>query len=168
MAKQNQKSGAAADKWGRETASYVASQIGAKMKKPGSNEATFRGKRVVIKCAASATDRVGVTSKMLSTLDSVIAAFGDDDGTFGLWMLSASVIVSQAPLQSRRKNSGEQRMIRGTLFVNQGKHLGRLKIPSLSRSSAARSFLTYWKPHNIDWQNPGGMVLDHTAGDQLP
>jgi predicted HNH restriction endonuclease len=167
MAKQNRKTGAAADKWGRETARYIASQIGAKMKKTGSNEATFRGKKVVIKCAAPATDRVGVTSEMLSTLDSVIAAFSADDGSFELWMLRASVIRSQAPLRSRRKTSGAQRMIRKTLFVDQGKHLGSSKIPSLSRSSSARSYLTYWKPHNIDWQNPGGIVLDHSAGDQL-
>jgi|GEM_PF-2949240 Predicted restriction endonuclease len=167
MAKQNRKSGAAADKWGRETARYIASQIGAKMKKPGSNEATFRGKKVVIKCAAPATDRVGVTSKMLSTLDFVIAAFSADDGSFELWMLPARVIPSHAPLRSRRKTSAAQRMIRKTLFLNQGQPLGSLKIPSLSRSSSARSYLTYWKPRNIDWQNPGGIVLDHSAGDQL-
>lgn len=165
MAKQNRKTGVAADKWGRETARYIASQIGAKMKKTGSNEASFRGKKVVIKCAAPATDRVGVTSKMLSTLDSVIAAFEADDGSFDLWILPANLVPSQATLHSHRKTSGEQLMIRKTSFVDQGQHLGSLKIPSLSRSPSA--YLTYWKPRNIDWQNPGGVVLDHSAGDQL-
>jgi hypothetical protein len=30
-----------------------------------------------------------------------------------------------------------------------------------------RSYLTYWKPQNIDWDNPSSEVLDHTAGNQL-
>jgi len=39
-------------------------------------------KNVVIKCAASATDSVGVTFKMLERLDSIIGAFQLDDGSF--------------------------------------------------------------------------------------
>lgn len=85
---QDRASGAAANKWGRETARKIASEIGAKMEGRTSNEARLEGKRTVIKCAASATDSVGVTFKMLDRLDSIIAAFQLDDGSFELWSLS--------------------------------------------------------------------------------
>lgn len=84
---QDRASGAAANDWGRATARAIASQIGAVMKSRASNEALLDGKKVVIKCAASATDSVGVTFKMLDRLDSVIAAFQLDDGSFELWSL---------------------------------------------------------------------------------
>jgi hypothetical protein len=29
------------------------------------------------------------------------------------------------------------------------------------------SYLTYWKPQRIDWDDPSREVLDHTAGNQL-
>ena len=69
---QDRASGAAANDWGLTTARAIASQIGAVMKSRASNEALLDGKKVVIKCAASATDSVGVTFKMLDRLDSVI------------------------------------------------------------------------------------------------
>jgi hypothetical protein len=43
-----------------------------------SNEALLEGKTVVIKCAASATDSVGVTFKMLDRLDLSLARFNLD------------------------------------------------------------------------------------------
>lgn len=53
-----------------------------------SNEALLNGQHVVIKCAAPATDSVGVTYQMLERLDAVIGAFQLDDGSFELWSLS--------------------------------------------------------------------------------
>jgi predicted HNH restriction endonuclease len=29
------------------------------------------------------------------------------------------------------------------------------------------SYLTYWKPQNLDWDEPGSQILNHTAGNQL-
>ncbi len=79
---QDRDSGAAANQWGRETARYIASQIGATMQSRASNEALLNGQNVVIKCAAPATNSVGVTYKMLEKLDAVIGAFQSDDGSF--------------------------------------------------------------------------------------
>ena len=54
---QDRSTGAAADRWGRETARLIAFQIGATMQRRGSNEALLNGQKVAIKCAAAATDR---------------------------------------------------------------------------------------------------------------
>jgi hypothetical protein len=59
---QDRASGAAADKWGRETARKIASKIGAVMKGRTSNEAQLDGETIVIKCAASATEQKLATS----------------------------------------------------------------------------------------------------------
>ena len=80
--KQKQLTGAAAGEWGRKTAQAIASVLGAEFKKHTSNEATFKGKTIVIKCAAPATNSVGITFKMLDRLDSIVVAFKGDDGSF--------------------------------------------------------------------------------------
>jgi hypothetical protein len=82
---QDQARGAAANEWGRETARQIAFRIGAVMRGSASNEVNLDGKHIVIKCSARATDSVGVTFKMLETLDAVIGAFQLDDGSFELW-----------------------------------------------------------------------------------
>jgi hypothetical protein len=68
---QDRASGAAADKWGRETASALAQKLGATQFSGSSNECRLDGDRVVIKCAAAANDSVGVTFKMLDRLDAL-------------------------------------------------------------------------------------------------
>ena len=55
---QDRSSGAAADRWGRETARQIASEIGATMLSHRSNEALLSGQKVVIKCAAPATTKL--------------------------------------------------------------------------------------------------------------
>jgi hypothetical protein len=57
-----------------------------------SNRASFHGKHVVIKCAARATSSVGMTFKMLGTLDAIIAALQLDDGSFEVWSLPSDVL----------------------------------------------------------------------------
>lgn len=89
---QDRNSGAAANRWGRETARQIASRIGATMQIRASNEALLDGQKVVIKCAAPATDSVGVTYKMLEKLDAVIGAFQLDDGSFDLWSVFAQTV----------------------------------------------------------------------------
>jgi hypothetical protein len=102
---QDQISGAAANEWGRVTARAIASKIGAIMKGQTSNEALLEGKTVVIKCAASATDSVGVTFKMLDRLDSIIGAFQLDDARLSRrkgWHSSKTVFRTER--KTSRKN----------------------------------------------------------------
>lgn len=126
---QDRASGAAANKWGRETARKIASKIGAVMKGRTSNEARLDGKTVVIKCAASATDSVGVTFKMLDSLDSVIGAFQLDDDSFELWSLSPEKF-RQGMRDTRSKGSaaGKVGIVRKDSFEKGGITLGRIRL----------------------------------------
>jgi len=60
---QNKVSGAAANKWGLQTAQRISPKIGAAVLNSTSNEVRFKGKRVVIKCGKTATNSVRVTFK---------------------------------------------------------------------------------------------------------
>jgi hypothetical protein len=124
----NQASGAAANEWGRETARVIASRIGAVMLGAGSNEARLDGKHVVIKCAARATDSVGVTFKMLENLAAVIAAFQLDDGSFELWSLPADVFRAEMrDTRSRGAASGKVGLVRRAVFSSRGSLVGRIR-----------------------------------------
>jgi predicted HNH restriction endonuclease len=158
---QDKESGAAASRWGLETARQVASQLGATMKEGRSNEAFFKGQRVVIKCAAVSTDKVGVTYKMLEKLDSVIAAFEDDDGALELWSLQ----TGQFRAAMHARSQGEQGMVRRDFFRSDGKFLRKVFISAASNPIS--SYLAYWKPSNVDWEDPSSQFLNHAASNQL-
>jgi hypothetical protein len=99
------------------------------MKSRASNEALLNGKNVVIKCAAPATDSVGVTYKMLETLDAIIGAFQLDDGSFELWSLSPEQFESaMRKTRSRGPSAGKVAIVRRSIFVSHGIHLGRVWI----------------------------------------
>jgi len=72
---------------------------------------------VVIKCAASATDSVGVTFKMLERLDSIIGAFQLDDGSFELWSLSPEKFRQEMrDTRSRGSAAGKVGIVRRDFF----------------------------------------------------
>ena len=126
---QDQISGAAANEWGRVTARAIASKIGAIMKGQTSNEALLEGKIVVIKCAASATDSVGVTFKMLDRLDSIIGAFQLDDASFELWSLSPEEFRNgMRDTRSRGAAAGKVGIVRRQSFEQNGRLLGRIRL----------------------------------------
>ena len=135
---QDRASGAAANKWGRETARKIASKIDAVMKGRTSNEARLDGKTIVIKCAASRTDSVGVTFKMLDRLDSIIGAFQLDDGSFEVWSLSPEKF-RQGMRDTRSKGSaaGKVGIVRKVSFEKGGITLGRIRLDDDSTSAGA-------------------------------
>jgi hypothetical protein len=125
---QNQASGAKANKWGRETARQIASLIGAVMLTSNSNEASLDGKRVIIKCSARATGRVGVTFKILGSLDSVIGAFRLNDGSFELWSLPSDVFRAEMkPTRSRGASAGKVGQVRRSVFTSRGTLMGNIR-----------------------------------------
>jgi hypothetical protein len=126
---QDRVSGAAANDWGLATARVIASKIGAVMKGRTSNEATLDSKTVVIKCAASATDSVGVTFKMLDRLDSIIGAFQLDDGSFELWSLSPEKFRQKMrDTRSRGSSAGKVGIVRKDSFEKSGRLLARIRL----------------------------------------
>lgn len=130
---QDKSSGAAADHWGRETARQIASQIGATMERRGSNEAILNSQNVVIKCAAVATDSVGVTYRMLETLDAVIGAFQLDDGSFELWSLKSDQFKSSMTgTRSRGPSVGKVGKVRKSFFLKYGEPMGTVRLDAPS------------------------------------
>ena len=126
---QDRNSGAAANQWGRETARRIASQIGAATQSHASNEALLNGQKVVIKCAAPATDSIGVTYKMLEQLDAVIGALQLDDCSFELWSLSPKKFESaMRETRSRGPSAGKVAVVRRGVFISHGTPLGRVRI----------------------------------------
>ena len=126
---QDQLSGAAADEWGRKTARAIASELGAEMKSATSNEATFNGKNIVIKCAAPATDSVGVTFKMLDRLDSIVAAFQRADGSFDLWRLPADKFRREMrDTRSTGASAGKVGLVRKDVFEKHGELITRVNL----------------------------------------
>jgi hypothetical protein len=126
---QDRGSGAAANEWGRDTARRIATKIGATMKSRASNEATYEGRRVVIKCAATKTNSVGVTYKMLPTLDCVIGAFQIDDGSFELWKLKPTDFSNaMRETRSRGTAAGKVGIVSRDAFQERGEFVTRIRL----------------------------------------
>ncbi|SQD76529.1 hypothetical protein [Moritella yayanosii] len=126
---QNKNSGAAANKWGRETARSIASKIGATMISKASNECNHNGCKAVIKCAKVATDSVGVTYKMLERLDYIIGAFQSENGTFELFQLSSSYFENDMrATASLGSASGKVGIVRKTTFESKGQNMGLITL----------------------------------------
>lgn len=126
---QDRASGAAADKWGRETASALAQKLGATQPSGSSNECRLDGERVVIKCAAAANDSVGVTFKMVDRLDAVVAAFQRENGTFDVWSLTPSVFrAHMRDTRSLGASAGKVGLVRRDVFESEGRSIGRVRL----------------------------------------
>ncbi len=120
---QDRKSGAAANAYGHETAPKIAAALGASMTSTMSNEASYNGQRVVIKCAGKNTTSVGVTHEMLERLDLVLAAFQHKDGSYDVYSLSPEEYRTQ--MRESRSSGAEGRigLVSKTVFANCGKRI---------------------------------------------
>jgi hypothetical protein len=122
---QDQSTGAAGNEFGRANAKKLAALLGARLTKPGSNEARWDGKLVVLKSAAAGTNSIGVTYLMLERIDEVIAAMQREDGAFDLYALSAAAFRSaMTPTRSQGPSAGRVGIVRRSVFESQGRHLG--------------------------------------------
>lgn len=126
---QDRSSGAAASAWGHETAKKIAKAIGASIPTGGSNECTLNGDRIVIKCAAAATDQVGVTYKMLPRLKYVLGAFEREDGQFDLYALDPVVYdANERETRSTGPSAGRVGKVRRRVFESTGSFRGTISI----------------------------------------
>jgi len=121
---QNKETGAAGNEFGHENAPKIASAIGAELTRPGSNEATWNGKRAVIKSAGKSTSSVGVTYSMLDTLDVIIAAFQHKTGAFEVYVLPKSRF---AELARDSRSSEHVGIVAKKAFVEEGKRIKIVK-----------------------------------------
>jgi len=139
---QDRVSGAAANDWGLATARVIASKIGAVMKGRTSNEATLDSKTVVIKCAASATDSVGVHSRCLIVLIQSSAHFSSMmDPLKSGRCHRRNISQEMRDTRSRGSSAGKVGIVRKDFFEKSGRLLDRIKLDAaeLKQSAAAES-----------------------------
>lgn len=126
---QDKESGAKASQWGHETAKKIAHAIGATIPGASSNECSYEGNNVVIKCAALNTDSVGVTYSMMGRISHIIGAFQTEDSSFDVWTLPiAAAQESMRPTASRGTAAGKVGIIRKELFLKRGRNIQRVRL----------------------------------------
>jgi hypothetical protein len=122
---QNRDSGAAGNAFGRATGKKLAAALGATLTKPGSNEARWDGKLVVLKSASARTNSVGVTYLMLDRVEEIVAAFQRDDGSFELYRLSANAFRAEMrPTGSLGPSHGRVGVVSRSVFEAKARSLG--------------------------------------------
>jgi len=126
---QDKKSGAAANRYGRETAVKIMKKLGTKPISTLSNECFLNNKLVVIKCSRKYTKCVGVSYLMLKRLDTVMGAFETEDGTYDLFELSPKVFANNMrPTRSKGASAGKVGLVTQSVFEAKGKFLKSLSI----------------------------------------
>jgi hypothetical protein len=124
---QDRETGAAGNEFGHQNAPKIAEALGAKLTRPGSNEAAWNGKRAVIKSAGKQTSSVGVTYSMLKHLDIVIAAFQQSTGVFDVYMLPA---VRFSALAVPSRSSDKVGIVTRAAFVAEGASIAAINVNS--------------------------------------
>ena len=126
---QDRRSGAAASEWGHATARAVAEKLGAAGMTQRSNECRLGAMRIVIKCAHVGTRSVGVTYRMLETLDQIVGAFERNDGSFELWSVSPDQFKSNMrETRSQGPSKRKVALVERSVFERYGKSLGCLNL----------------------------------------
>ncbi len=126
---QNQKTGAEANKYGREMAVKIMSALGSKPIDKNTNECILNGKRVVIKCSRKCTRCVGVSYKMLERLNQVIGAFETDDNIYDLYQLKPQIFKeNMRETRSKGPSAGRVGLVIQKVFEEEGKFLQTVKI----------------------------------------
>lgn len=127
---QDQASGAAANRWGHQTARKIAKRVGATMVTSTSNEAILGTKH-----AARRTVNLGVTVKMLARLDIIVAALQLDDGSFELRSLPVRVFRAQMRGTRSKGSAGRVGQVARAVFCNRGTLIRRVRINPQRKAS---------------------------------
>jgi hypothetical protein len=120
---QDRESGAAGNAFGHDTAPKIAAALGATMIGNASNEATYQGQHVVIKCAGKNTTSVGVTYTMLDSLDLILAAFQHKDGSFDVYSLGSDAYRQHMRDSRSRGADGTVGLVTKKVFEQHGKRI---------------------------------------------
>ena len=122
---QDAKSGARANKYGRDTSRSIAKQIGALSLKETSNEFAFEGRLITIRCAQKGNVQVGVLYSMLDRVDSVVAAFETEKNLYDLYEMTPSLYKMH---MRDSKNEGRLGIVSKQGCVKKGKALRRVTL----------------------------------------
>ncbi|MBM3569459.1 MAG: hypothetical protein FJX46_11995 [Alphaproteobacteria bacterium] len=127
---QGRDSGARANRFGRENALRIATALGAEMTDPRSNRARFRGRRVVVKSARRGNTQIGVPVGMLASLDAVLAAFEESDGSYHVYELPAAAFrAAMSASRSKGHVKNPVGLVGRAVFRDRGRPLKRIPAP---------------------------------------
>jgi hypothetical protein len=94
-----------------------------------SNEATYRGSRIVIKCAARNTSSVGVTYRLLERVHSVVGAFQQTDGSLEVLLLPATIFAQELrDTSSQGASAGKVGLVSRDVFETRGTHIRTVRL----------------------------------------
>ena len=101
---QDRESGDRARRWGFSMAQKVASHLGAKLANPGrSNEADWKGRRILIKSAHYGVNQIGATPATLNRVEAIIIALQENDKGYTLYEITPAFFASRmSPSRSPR------------------------------------------------------------------
>ena len=118
---QDGESGAAANKYGRETAKKIMKKLGTKPISSMSNECILKGRLVAIKCSRKYTKCIGVSYLMLKRLKAVIGAFETENDYYDLYELSPRVFANNMrPTRSKGAAAGKVGLVTQSVFEAKG------------------------------------------------
>lgn len=124
---QDRESGAKASRFGHQQGAVIISHLGGTNRKAGSNECDLNGERVSIHSAHYRRGRkqsVGVTRLSLSAIKSVVGAFEEEDGSYRILQLPASLFDKfSRPTASRGPSAGRVVIVARSVFEEHGKFL---------------------------------------------
>ena len=127
--KQDQATGAAASRWGRETGRRIAKALDGTPLSNQANEFLIGGRRVAVKTAKSGTDSVGVTYLVLDRVADVYGAWEVGSEEFEVWSLLADAFKRHMrETASRGASAGRVGLVRRAVFESQGKLVGRIRL----------------------------------------
>lgn len=127
---QGQESGARAVVYGLQTARKIAEKLGGiKIGRNRSNEYEIKNRKVVIKCARTTVNSVGVTYQMLDRVAAILGSFETENGTYDIYEMRPDTYrENMRPTRSTGPSAGCVGIVRKSTFVDLGKFLMNLHI----------------------------------------
>ena len=133
---QDRISGIAANKWGHMMAAKVAQHLGIELLSHDSNEASFNGKRIIIKSAHHKTPEIGISKKTLDRVDAIIAALETEKGDYALYEITPKWFSKQMkPSRSKSPSAAKVMMVSCKAVINAGQFLGSMTISTNPQKS---------------------------------
>ena len=131
---QDQESGAAAAKWGREVGPLIAKKFGAEQIRPNVNEFLLDGQRIALKTASRTNNQIGVYNSVRDRVKYIWGAFEKDSGLFEVYELTPTVWKKHAreAVQSSANHGKLTLMNHATFKELSTRKVGELYIPNRS------------------------------------
>ncbi len=134
---QDRESGAAAAKWGLQTARRLAIALAATDLRANSNQCSIQNRRVALKTAREKTTKVGVTYAMLDRVEEVLGAWEVGPDRFEIWALSAKAFKRlMEPSHSRGPSAGKIGLVSKRDFQAEGELRTTVRLPGAPPTAA--------------------------------